>query len=261
MKVIANGIARRVLGGGVGPNSENRLTEIGYIKNGRIKKIWPSSSFARRIEFEAPQPGTLDYLYWQHAMRAIKDRTRRGNLMYIADDRIKYYIEQSQDATEPYRLNGNELIVDFEGLPLSFFSSSTLEIVANINAWEAPGQGQDAVLDVPRSYYWDYPLLPQTKLVADWYGGKKGHHRSLNLEFIGEPSKTVYFRDNMWKNGTGRGDYNNELITTVQNVNAGDTGLNANVALNAFAGILPKGIRPIFPHFLKTFKLKILSIE
>ena len=272
--MLINGRLYRVIGGGTG--SGETLAEIGVIEDGQPKKLWPPEGFCRKIVVELPQPGTLDYLYWQHALKALQSG-RPNSYMYIPDDRINYYIMKSKDISTPYRLNGDELTIDYDGLPQSSITSECLTVRADIAGWTAPGQGYGCARnDYPENneqpfstYYWDYPLIPNTKFMADWGIGRKKHAGSFYIVIKGQPSGTQYFKTLHWNPHGWKGRFAHfdcEVMKVGSKPNMVDTSVRLDLS-SRFEGTVVdkhiggKGFRPVFPSFSRIFKLKIISVE
>lgn len=256
MNVVVQGRQRRFLSADIGgtPVQEIWLGD---------KQIWPNmEGVATRIVVALPQVGTRDWQYWVHALDATKDKATPANYMKFVVDEMDFFINHSYDGSTPYRLDGNELTIDLYDGVLIDQLGEYLEVEAKIPEREGIGQGSDVGF-TPMTYYWEKPLLPYTKIMVDWWGGKRGKPRWLqDVEIKGTPGLDTYFFSSQWSAGSGRGDYWNQTVASLgENVNPADTGFQIRFCLGGWAGVHKKGMRPVFPAFTRKFKLKIISVE
>lgn len=226
------------------------------------KQIWPNmEGLARRITVEIPQQGTRDWQYWIHVLDSTRNGASVGNYLKFVADGMDFFINSSYDGTPVYRLSGNELIMDVADGVLIDQLGEYLEVKAKVPEREILGRNNDS--GGVYSSSWDLPLLEGTRILADWWGGKRGKPRSLvGVAVNGTPDMNSYFYSVEWSWGKGRGDYWNQLVTQIGGwVSPADTGFKISFRLNGWAGIHQKRLRPVFPAFSRTFKLKIISVE
>ena len=104
MKVCVQGKISRYIGG-----QWNGMRKVERRLGNKI--IWPdNTSVARKIRVELPRPGTREYQYWVHALDAIQGRAAQDNYMRFTADGLHYYLEDSFDGTEPYKVEKDYLI-------------------------------------------------------------------------------------------------------------------------------------------------------
>lgn len=257
MNVVIQGRQHRFVGGSLG---DKPITEI-WLGD---KQIWPNTEgLARRIVVELPKKGTRDWQYWVHALQATENKAAPNNYMRFEHEGVPYYINHSADGTEPYRLDGNALTVELDGILIDQLGDY-LEVEANI----ASREGETQVIKAYETTYamdWDMPLIAGTqfKIKLTNYSSKKSSYGAVT-EFYSMPSGKAF-------PGFGVSKHQRTRITgadTVkeEDVPVDDTACKAQAYTTGGCYYIPSEgkyqyVVPVWPAFKRKFKLKIISVS
>lgn len=170
MKIAVDGKASRVVAVYCGETRAVALYQ-------GLEQLWPSNGeYAIGMRLALPQPGELDYLYWQHVLTALAGAdvgTPECYLKFTVQD-TDYYIGASPDGSPPLKMEGEviqltsgvrSILADYVGTEL------TLEAVVparKSRSYVSPSQ--NVGFEVTMLETW----LPGTSLTySHWKGQKK----------------------------------------------------------------------------------------
>lgn len=140
------------------------------------EKLWPSNGeYAIGMRLALPQPGALDYLYWQHVMTALAGAdagTPECHLKFRVQD-TDYYIGASPDGSPPLKMEGDtvQLTSGVRSI-LADYVGTELTLEAKVPArkgrsYASPSQNVGFEVTILE------PWLPGTSLTYSHYKGQK----------------------------------------------------------------------------------------
>ncbi len=257
MNVVIQGRQHRFVGGSLG---DKPITEI-WLGD---KQIWPNvEGLARRIVVELPKKGTRDWQYWVHALQATQNKAAPNNYMRFVHEGVPYYINHSPDGTEPYRLDGNALTVELDGILIDQLGDY-LEVEANIKSRNGKTQTIKAY-GMTYTMEWDMPLIAgsQFKIKLINYSSKHSTYGAVT-KFFSMPSGKAFTGFYVMKHQPVR-------ITKADTVKEGavpvaDTACKAQAYTTGGCYYIPSEgkyqyVVPVWPAFKRKFKLKIISVS
>lgn len=253
MNVIIQGRQHRFVGGSLG---DKPITEI-WLGD---KQIWPNTEgLARRIVVELPKTGTLDWQYWVHALQATENKAASNNYMRFVHDGLSFYINHSPDGTEAYRLDGNVLTVELDGILIDQLGGY-LEVESNIASRESDKYEGTALCFLP--------YLEDSMLKVVFHKGKKRKWAGRAFTVSSSESGVVHYGGSCETSQHKRGKktrilpenthkwYNRVYNNTMQ---VGETMLQIETqAIGSGGG---GGVTLMWPAFKRKFKLKIISVS
>lgn len=227
------------------------------------QKLWPSDGyFAMGLRVGLPQPGTPDYLYWLHTMRALQSADAGTSMCYL---RFKingtyYYINASPDGSPPLWMEGEviqitsglrTILADYIGSSLVFEALAPSHTSAN---FASPAQ------NVGFSHTLLEPWLPGTFLLYSHYKGQKKVCSWANGGLVGLRTGMTYI-DVPWHNHQGhrRGDdehIHGEVPGLVPDYTAEP--LCLNMAVGGSSGITKCYLT--YPLFHRLFQLPVKDV-
>jgi hypothetical protein len=247
MDIIVNGKQRRFLGGEF---NNKPLVEI-WLGD---KKIWPAGNTASRIEVILPQPGTREWQYWVHALDSIKNGVTINNCIRFLVDKQYYYIGRSPDGSPAYKLEGNILSIDVDGVIADKLGSYLeVELVVPERLSENMPVSNKSE---PTTKEYELPILPNSVLHVRHYGTKSGINYKRGYAAIGEPSGEEYVK---WdpKIYSGRHEYKPKFA--IEAPSASDTGWVGKAQASTYAK-MPR-FQMQYPQFRKNIQLNIISVS
>ena len=259
MNVIVQGRQRRFVEAYVG---DKRVVEI-WLGD---KQIWPNAEgIARRIVVELPQPGTLDWQYWVHAVDATQEKSAPNNYMRFTHEGMDFYIQSSPDGTPPYKLADNSLTLgQYDDGILIDQLGEYLEVEAKIAARDS------YKYELVTNAICGLPYLMNTKLYVNFQKGKKRDAAGCSFRVVGESSGVVHFggscyastHDRDWHPST-LPDYRGKYWLDEQYNNAmmvEDSRLLVTAEKYSDSTYSPSVILK-WPAFTRKFKLKIITVS
>lgn len=246
MNVVIQGRQHRFIGGSLG---DKPITEI-WLGD---KQIWPNTEgLARRIVVELPQKGTRDWQYWVHAVDSIQKEVSASNYMRFNHDGLNFYIQHSFDGSEAYKLDGNVLTVELDGILIDQLGEY-LEVDAVIPERAIKITG--SLSEGDRSVSSSFPMLPGSKTQWRHWGWKRGKSSWWHQTLTSEPSQIILVDSGYRKSGR----------TPVTNSSIINTVPESDIEWHAVISMTGKGTmdwyQAVYPSFKRKFKLKILSVS
>lgn len=248
MNIIVKGQIRRFLGAGIGPDKV--AVEMGLGQ----KRIWPNpSGIARRIVVELPKPGTEEWQYWVHAVHWTSIKASKLNALWFTVNGIKYYINNSIDDTEPYKLSENSLIAEFDGVAideLGEYLDVECKIEPEIDSREVkPSKEKQEIKG-------ELPLLFGSRYYLRYYGRTGASEYNCGYHLRGTPGNNMYAYKKKRHLSSRVIHKDNHILP---NIDETDTGWISEVDFSG-DGKMPRH-EIIYGRFMKRFKLKIISVE
>lgn len=229
--------------------------------------VWPDvSGEDGGIMIEAPPYGSLDYLYWLHAV----DATETGpvsDLCYLkfTVDGVDYYVNNAPNGKQVVELDGNVLkLTKRQKEALSGKLTDSIQLEA-----EVPERGEQWRTFRPInstssrfSSVWYLPMLPGTRFHMSMYKGQKREWAYTQIfEATSLPSgEVIALNSSVTATSKGRYDFHNYTRVIGENELV-LTDSATKLTYNAYgASGVRKGVTPIWPKFSRVFNLDIISI-
>lgn len=256
MKLVVNGVTKRLISAQVG---DKQVLEIW--KGDR--KVWPDTgSVARTIEVEIPPMGSIDWMYWMHALDATSEKASDSNYMRFAAGGVNYYLQHSIDGTEAYRVRGSYLYSDLDGALIDELGEY-LEVECKIAARKSKTFENTTGEVLP------LPYLKGTKLEVFWKNGRDSGWAGCKFSVQCNVDSNVHY-GGVCKAAAGRRSHtvelNGEKKSSWYNMvfnDEPDIGENRMfIKAEKFSDFTFKpSVTLLFPSFTRKFKLKILSVS
>lgn len=248
MNVIIKGRQRRFVGGFIG---DKPVKEI-WLGD---KQIWPNAEgVARRIVVELPQSGTRDWQYWVHAVDSTLNAASPSNYMKFTHEGLDFYIQHSFDGSEAYKLDGNVLTVELDGILIDQLGDS-LEVQAKIPARQKTVFAGSIYEGGSRTDVSTLPMLPSTSFVYARACARRRWESTSYLTVTGKPGGDILLDASLLKAGRSWRDYGHSVTAAPES----DTAWEAYSRISGGGWI--KNLRVTYPAFNKVFKLKVLSVS
>lgn len=255
MNVVIQGRQHRFIGGSLG---DKPITEI-WLGD---KQIWPNvEGLARNIVVELPQRGSRDWQYWVHAVEATKNQAASNNYMKFQHRGVNFYIQHSIDGSEAYKLEGNTLSVDMDGVLID-----QLGEYLEVDACIASREGN---LFTEGESFCQLPYLSGTQLNVRWRKGQKKKSAGSSFVVSGMPGDVVHFGGSCYTSEHKRKSYlrilpenTHKWVNRVfcDEADAKEIELKINVAKYSSSS-RNCSVQPVWPQFIHRFKLKIISVS
>ena len=246
---VVKGRKRRFIGG---EHDGRRLLEIWQ----GDKKLWPSDDVAYRIRVKLPETGSLDWIYWVHAVDSVtRGKCTSQNYLRFEIDGLLYYLQQSPDGTLPYVLDGDvlELRMAADGVPADLLGGS-LKVDAVIpKRWHSLRYADLANGSISGSS--ELPLLDGTVVGYSKACWRRKSGCSSGISVHSMFSETEKLNTSFYKQSRSWSAYSWQINGIVP----GDTRWKYDVWISG-QGTL-NNVFAQYPAFKRTFNLKIISIE
>lgn len=246
---VVKGRKRRFIGG---EHDGRRLLEIWQ----GDKKLWPSDDLAYRIRVKLPETGSLDWIYWVHAVDSVtRGKCTSQNYLRFEIDGLLYYLQQSPDGTLPYVLDGDvlELRMTSDGVPADLLGGS-LKVDAVIPKRRYtihPGGVQNSAISGSS----ELPLLDGTVVGYRQACWRRKRGSTSDIRVYSMFSDTLKLKNTLYKQSRTWQEYSWQINGIVP----GDTRWRYNIWISGQGGL--NNVFAQYPAFKRTFNLKIISIE
>ena len=218
-------------------------------------KIWPDVTGAAGFIISPPERGTLDYLYWLHAVDA-SDSKGNGYMWFEANG-SKFYLNEGPNGSQVLTLRGDVISLTREqGEMLAGFLDEYVDIYAEIKQRKGLDMASNEQ-DVGRVGTFTLPPLPGTEVYIRIGKGRRKYGAPMNMLYKGMPSGSVVVQGSV-DFGKGRGEREHTFPNTGMPDN-GDT--MAFMEYKAWGFCHPYEVCPLYPSFSKLFRLKIVNVS
>lgn len=235
------------------------------------ERVWPDVTKDGGFLIKIPNAGTLDFLYWLHAVSATEDATMRkqGAFMRFVVNGITYYINSGPEGEETVSLDGDVLSLTTRQMEQIIpHLNDTLTVNCHVPVRE--GASLHAKVDGKKGgttkKTWFLPLLPKTTIKARAHkGGREEPAKVGDINITGLPSGRKYLEEESYTAG-GEGRYYFSETWEIESVNLTDTSMEGTLDFWGSADYYRKnkskqGLWPIYPEFTKTFTLEVVAIS
>lgn len=236
------------------------------------EQVWPTNTVANfGVRVALPTPGTLDYLYWLHAVDAVTNGKVNDSSLFLKTTLHDedYYLIKSPNGCKRLHIDGDVLeLTTGVSEQLGIHAGDVLEVKAHIPqrygdrfrltyepTWDSSR----------RASRWVMPLLPGTAFNARWHKGQKREDSYCNLlSVLSLPSDKI---SNIYTRGIlgGKGRYSGGITSrklTQDEIDVNDRFFELSfVIYGNGAGMLDgQGVCPVWPAFERTFSLNVISV-
>lgn len=225
--------------------------------------IWPDVSGQGGIMIEPPARGTMEYLYWVHAVDAAVNDA--GSYLKFTIGGVDYYINKAPNGAQLVLLEGNVLKLSKEqSEALAGKLGRELQVYAEVkerkNEWRKFTDNND--VDNRFSYVWYLPLLPGSKFAVSCSKGRKNEWAYVRFYAIESLGSGMEIDIDSTQAATSSGRYTFEF--TSREVRADEVVLTDSACrfdFNTYGSAgCNQGVTPVWPAFDYIFSVNIISI-
>lgn len=237
------------------------------------KMIFPDDEgMVKRLTVEIPEAGTLDWVYWVHALSACTDLTSQSRYMLVTAGGAQACLGGTYGIIPLVTLEGNTLIYGSGDGPalqdIQIGDMITVKaVIPAVNGIPTIAKGENT--DVENTY--SLPWIPSIKFSCSWGKGQKRASAGFRFVFTGLQSGVTHMSGYTQSNGHWRGTATGTLTPATSSswnggaltsscvgYNLGDIGYK--VSLEQYNASSNATVIPVYPAFTKTWTLKVLSI-
>lgn len=245
------------------------LTPYAAVYVGDVR-VWPDVTGDAGFIVGPPDAGTVDFLYWLHALDATADKAARGAYMYFEVNGRKFYFNRAPNGMEKVTAEGD--VVNLTRAQME---------------WMQPYLGDELVVhaEIPERYGDVFsvgevngsvagmemlPWLPGSGLHVEVDKGQKRVSAGCRFSVTGSPSGMVHIQGKAQKNGHRRGTYSDVAYARAMNV--------INGSVEQFSDAWVQGdyvtslsfetynnctgrAHMVWPAFKRDFRLSIISVS
>ena len=236
-------------------------------------RVWPDVTGDGAFVIRRPEFGTLDFLYWLHAVDATEDADarKRGAYMRFKVNGKMYYINRGPSGSEVVKLDGDVVNLTKRQMEQMLpYLGDTVDVHSYVPQRQGESLYGTRINQFAENIFerkeWYLPLLPDTriKLVAH-KGAKKEYAYANNINIKGLPSGHMYLRQAAYS-ATGKGRYHWGTEWNISNVVLTDNAMEGTLNLYGSADYTDltttkQGLFPVYPAFSRTFRLDIVSVS
>lgn len=236
-------------------------------------RVWPDVTGDGAFLIKRPDFGTLDFLYWLHAVDATDDADarRRGAYMRFRVGGRMYYINRGPNGAEVVKLEGDVVNLSNRQMEQMLpYLGDSVDVECYVPQRQGDSlygtQRNDWHEDVFEKKEWYLPLLPDSKIkLLAHKGARKEWAYANNINIKGLPSGHMYLSQAS-NTATGKGRYHWGTEWIISNVVLTDNAMDGTLNLYGCADYTDltqtkQGLFPVYPAFSRTFRLDIVSVS
>lgn len=231
------------------------------------EQVWPrTEGYEGYVMISTPEPGTLKYLYWLHAVdnSRITEATEENYLMFTIDG-VDYYINSAPNGKQKVVMEGNILKLtkaQKEALKGKIRDKLVMKCKLPFRTpyWRVIQNENDSTKRFTAYFY--LPLLPYTNIEISASKGQKNESAYIDFYTVTSlPSgKELDVRAGYAASGGGRYDFSyNTRNLTLEELDLSDSSCVVEYNTYGCTGN-NKGISPKYPAFDQHIEVDVISI-